>query len=80
MDTPTREELDRYRRREMDDNTFYYGVWRNVIIAFLLFLGGCFYSCEQHDKRETDLRKTMPLVETCVTHYPIDSVRGGRGQ
>lgn len=67
-------------RKEMDENTWCCIMWRNVIIALLVFFGSCFYACDRRNVREMELRKTMPLVETCVTHYPIDSVKGGTSQ
>lgn len=48
--------------------------------AGVLFLLMCFVSCDRQMARTADQRKTLPLVTTCITHSPVDSVRGGNAE
>lgn len=55
----------------MDNETKFF-ITAGAVLCFLM--GGCMVSCDRQNERIADQRKTLPLVQTCVEHSPVDSV------
>lgn len=53
------------------------GAEKTFLYTLLIFAGffcAIFYSCDVHEQKQLDLRKTGVTIETCVTHSPADRV------